>query len=126
MPRPRIPAAVAHITGAALKDPARYRPPAPVSNYLGPIGGPPGWLSEPQTNAWNELVETLPWLDRSHGGIVGIAAVLIARLRAGDASVSELNLLRLCLGQLGATPADARRVAMPVPESDDPAEEFFR
>ncbi|KFC68435.1 hypothetical protein FF80_01875 [Devosia sp. LC5] len=125
MPRPRTPIDKARATGAILNHPSRYKE-APCSTSRGePLGDPPDWLTEPQATAWRDLVGALPWLDLSHGGIVGITANLLAQLRAGDATVSAMNLLRLCLGQLGATPVDARRVTIPEPESDDPAEKYF-
>jgi hypothetical protein len=49
------------------------------------------------------------------------------RLIAGeDVGVKALGLLRQCLGQLGATPADASKVQMP-PADDvyDPASKYF-
>lgn len=127
MPRQRTPIDRARATGAILNHPSRFRDATSSAVPGEPLGHPPDWLTERQVTAWKDLADTLPWLDRSHGGIVGITANLLAQLRAGEASVSAMNLLRLCLGQLGATPVDARRVTMPPePESEDPAEAYFR
>ncbi|WP_143747778.1 hypothetical protein [Mesorhizobium temperatum] len=75
--------------------------------------------------AWQELAENVPWLNASHGGIVSITALLAGRLRTGTLSDSGANLLRLCLGQLGATPADFGKVGWAPPAKEDPAAEYF-
>lgn len=125
MPRPKTPLAKARATGAILNHPARYAVTAAASAG-DPLGPPPNWLTAAQQLAWDDLASTLPWLNRSHSGIVGITANLMAQMQDGTASISAMNLLRLCLGQLGATPADARRVAMPVAnEADDLADKYF-
>jgi hypothetical protein len=37
-----------------------------------------------------------------------------------------LNLLRLCLGQMGATPVDSAKIALPEEEDEeDPADKYF-
>lgn len=125
MARQKTPIEKARATGAILRNPARYKNETqnPGKN---PIGAPPNWLTEAQRDAWLELASDLPWLQRAHVGIVGIAATLLAKLRSNTASMSEMNLLRLCLGQLGATPVDAHRVAHPQEmDEDDPAEAYF-
>ncbi|MDF2810404.1 MAG: hypothetical protein K0S56_1435 [Microvirga sp.] len=107
------------------KNPQRYRDRhEPVVTE--PIGDPPEWLKPAAADAWNGLVPTLPWLNRSHRGIVAITAILAAQLAAGTAGVPAMNLLRLCLGQLFANPVSASKVTMPEPPVDDPADEFFR
>jgi hypothetical protein len=127
MPRPKKSALLARISGADLNHPARYKSASMAPTSVTLIGGPPSWLDAAQGMAWNELRDTLPWIEKAHTGIVGIASVLLAKLHAGTANMSEMNLLRLCLGQLGATPADARRVSMPEADKagDDPAEQCF-
>jgi len=47
------------------------------------------------------------------------AGVLIA---GEEVSVNGLNLLRLCLGQMGATPVDSSKITLP--EDKDDAEPF--
>jgi hypothetical protein len=49
-----------------------------------------------------------------------------ADLAAGCADIKMLNLLRQCLGQLGASPADASKIAMPDEDlAADPACKYF-
>ncbi|MFK4522827.1 hypothetical protein ABIF90_000808 [Bradyrhizobium japonicum] len=78
-------------------------------------------LNEQQATAWREFAGELPWLNASHRCIVGIASVLRARMQSGaEMGSKSLSLLRLCLSSLGATPADASKVAWaPAEEPDD-------
>lgn len=127
MPRPRVPRAKADVTGYSIVHKERFRNFSNRARYSDPIGDAPYWMNGDQIDAWDELVGGLPWLDLSHRGITGIAAVLLARMKAGALEVSGMNLLRLCLGQMGATPADFAKVLWTAPsEDDDPADEFFR
>lgn len=125
MPRPRKSIAQARLTGAYAKDPARYssRTEPLVTE---PLGSPPDWLTEPQRAVWLDIGKHMPWLNKSHRGITGIAAILQAKLSDGVLGLPGMNLLRMTLGQMGATPADARRVNMPSAESDDPADKYFQ
>jgi hypothetical protein len=53
----------------------------------------------------------------------GILGKLIAN---EEVSINGLNLLRLCLSQLGATPTDSSKVTLPEDEDDnDPADKYF-
>jgi len=92
-----------------------------------PRGAPPAWMSEPQREAWEMFASELPWLGYSHRGILEIACIVRARLTTGeDVGIQSLNLLRLCLGQMGATPADSSKVVTARADGTDPADEFFR
>jgi hypothetical protein len=73
------------------------------------------------------LAADLPWLNRSHRAIVSLACEILGRQIAGEeVGVKALSLLRMILGQLGATPADASKVKMPVEENeDDPSKKYF-
>lgn len=125
----RKPAALAAITGAAIKNPQRYRAADPGAD-LPPLGDPPDWLREDDEckarTAWREISSMAPWMNRSHRGITQIASLVLGRFIAGqEVGVQSMNLLRQCLGSMGLTPADARRVAMPAPPTDDPADVYF-
>ncbi|SKA31067.1 hypothetical protein SAMN05428963_113111 [Consotaella salsifontis] len=64
--------------------------------------------------AWETFVREVPWLNGSHRSFLEIAATIRGRLMVGDdVGVQALNLLRQCLGQMGATPSDASKVAIP-------------
>ena len=126
MPRPRVPKAKAVATGRVLHDPKRFQArEEPATN--GPLGDAPAWLkTQSQKDAWDEFQSEIPWLNKSHRSLVAIAATIRARVMSGeDIGVKALNLLRMCLGQLGATPTDASKVRMPVEKKDDPADKYF-
>lgn len=131
MARPRTPKAKAEITGQAAvrrtKFEGRNEP-----SVDGPLGDAPDWLKDTDTNkareAWEVIRLDIPWLNSSHRILVATASNILGRMIAGqDCGVQAMNLLRQCLGQMGATPADASKAgAKPNGESEDPADEFFR
>jgi hypothetical protein len=129
MPRPRTPLAKATATGRTLHDPKRFKNrKEPTST--GPLGPPPKWMkNECQREAWETFAHELPWLNQSHRSLVGIASEIRGKLISGDEiSVNGLNLLRLCLGQMGATPVDSSKITLPDEEDDepDPADKYFQ
>jgi hypothetical protein len=125
MARPRIPRGKAIITGAIRRNPARFRNRhEPAAS--GPLGPAPDWMAEPARQAWDGFAVEAPWLNGSHRALVEIAATIRGRMAAReDVGIQALNLLRQCLGQMGATPADASRVPMPEDDQPDPADKYF-
>ena len=124
MAMPRTPRAKAAVSGQAAKNPQRFKsrkePQAP------PLGNPPSWMSKEQKAVWAQFALELPWLNGSHRALLEIAVNVRTRLIAGqDVGVQAMNLLRQCLGQMGATPADATKVVLPDGEESDPDEAFF-
>ena len=117
MPNPRKPLAAAIASGAYAKNPQRYRGRSEplVSD---PLGAPPSWLDEHAAAAWTDFDLRLPWLNRSHRCVVEIASILQGRMARGELGVPGMNLLRIALGQLGATPADSAKVRWEEPEDD--------
>lgn len=126
MARPRTPKAKAAVTGQAAVRRKKFegRNEPVVNDEVGP---PPDWMDEKQRLAWKTMSAEIPWLNSSHRALMEIASTIRARLMSGDeVGVQALNLLRQCLGQMGATPADASKAgAKPDGESKDPADEFF-
>jgi hypothetical protein len=127
MARPRVPLQKAEATGRTLRNPGRFKnriePPCG-----GPLGKPPKWLAKPhEQEAWDTLAADLPWLNKSHRTLVALASGLLARQIAGDeVGVKALNLLRMMLGSMGATPSDASKVMMPAEKDEtDPASKYF-
>jgi hypothetical protein len=129
MPRPRTPLVKAKATGRVLHDPKRFKnrkePPS-----QGPLGKPPKWMkSATQIEAWSTFADELPWLNHSHRALAGIASDIRGKLMAGeDVSVNGLNLLRLCLSQMGATPVDASKISSPDDDDsdiEDPSKKYF-
>lgn len=127
MARPRVPFIKAETTGRVLRNPQRFKnrkePPS-----SGPLGSPPKWLkTAAQMEAWTTFGDDLPWLNRSHRTLVGVAATIQGRIIAGEeVGVKGMNLLRMILGQMGGTPADASKVKMPEEANEnDPSSKYF-
>jgi hypothetical protein len=127
MPRNRVPLAKAKATGRTLHDPKRFKDrKEPV--VKDPLGKPPKWMKNAsQVEAWQTLASEIPWLNSNHRAVMGIASQLLGKLIANEEiSVNGLNLLRLCLSQMGATPVDASKISMPDEEDEeDPAAKYF-
>lgn len=126
MPRPRKPRALADITGYSAQHPERFREKPRATVTTEPVGDPYDWLTSEAQDAWRELAGNLPWLNYSNRSILGLTAHLAGRMRLGTLPDSGMNLLRLCLGSLGATPADFAKVGWSQPTADEPGDEFFR
>jgi hypothetical protein len=127
MPRPRVPLIKAQATGRTIRNPKRFadrKEPAVTS----PLGKPPKYFKTPsQIEAWNTFADELPWLNYSHRALVSIASDIRGRQIAGeDVGVKALNLLRMMLNSMGATPSDASKVRMPDEGGpDDPSSKYF-
>jgi hypothetical protein len=128
MPRRRTPMAKAKVTGQDKNHASRFKnrkEPAVTA----PLGKPPKWMKKAtQLEAWQTFADELPWLNHSHRSLVEIASEIRGRQMAGDElSINGFNLLRLCLGQMGATPVDASKVTLPEADDDDkdPANKYF-
>lgn len=124
MGRPRKSLAAARLSGAIYKNPQRYRD--RTEPWSPPIETAPRWLKPSAAAAFERLRAELPWLQVAHTGHVAITAILLAKMEAGAASIREMNLLRICLTQLCATPVSASKIITPTDEpEDDLADEFF-
>ena len=124
MARPRTPLALARLSGSIRQHPGRFR--GRSDPQSAPLGEPPEWMSDPQRAAWHMFRCEIPWLMESDRALVEIASYLRARVRAGEeVGTPLLNLLRLCMAQMGATPADRSKVAIPDEPDDDPAAQYF-
>lgn len=85
-------------------------------------------MDEGQKAAWQTIAVEIPWLNYSHRALVEIASVVRARLASGkEVGVQAMNLLRQCLGQMGATPSDASKVGVKPDDKDeeDPSDKYF-
>jgi hypothetical protein len=79
-----------------------------------------------QIDSWQTFRTEIPWLQKSHRCLTAIACIARAELiSGGELNVRMLNLLRQTLGQMGATPADASKIALPNDEVEDPADKYF-
>ncbi len=127
MPKARIPLSKAHVSGAAAKNPQRFRgrkaPKAP------PIGAPYARMTKAQRTVWAEMSKDMPWLNRGHRVLLRLACVLTAKMdedEDGSIGVSAAHALSSILSKLGATPVDETKVAHGNDgEEEDPGEGFF-
>ena len=123
MARPRTPKAKASVTGQADKKRTRYDA-RNEPKITDPIGDPPEWIVDTDTSkaasAWRLFAREIPWLNSSHRIFVAMACKYQGRIMAGeDIGIQAMNGLRQMLGQMGATPADSSKVAIPDGEKDD-------
>ena len=127
MARPRVPKAKAKATGQDVQHAPRFEP-RKEPKVTDTVGDPPGPFKEWAIKAWNQFKDEIPWLNKSHRAVLEIACGVRSRMMAGeDVGIQALNLLRQCLGQMGATPADASKVTIPDGEEDkDPADKYLK
>jgi hypothetical protein len=88
---------------------------------------PPKWMMKAsQIEAWEAFVDELPWLNLTPC-IVGIACEMRGCIiDSEELSVNGYNLLRLCLGQMAATPVDSSKITLPDDKHDaDPSDKYF-
>ena len=124
MPRPRTPREKARITGADRNHPSRFA--RRFAPNLVPLGEASNWMNDGQRAAWKLIQREIPWLMESDRALVEIAASIRAWLMTGEeVSASALNQLRMCMAQMGATPADRSKVALPDEPDEDPTDRFF-
>ena len=69
MPKPRLPAAKAEVSGAALINAGRFADrKAPKRTRA--LGEPYKMMSEAEQAAWHEFADELPWLNSSHRALL--------------------------------------------------------
>ena len=125
MPKPRLPASKAAVSGAAIINAGRFKDrKAPKGTR--PLGEPYVSMSEPEQNAWHEFASELPWLNSSHRALVQVACRLRARLNTdADMGVNALQAYSAVLSKLAATPVDESKVSMPDGDESDPTDKYF-
>lgn len=125
MAKPRLPAAKAEATGAALVNAGRFSDrKAPKGTR--PLGNPYKSMSPEQVEAWEEFRAELPWLNSSHRALLQVACVLRARLNADhEIGVNQLQTYSAILSKLAATPVDETKVNYGDDSEEDPADAYF-
>lgn len=126
MPRPRTPVVKAQVTGAAVVHPERHRGRAEPATGR-PLGEAPDWFADGQAAVWEGFKRELPWLTEADRAVVEIAATLRFQFKTNpvEFGATKLNLLRLALAQMGATPADRSKITVPDGDEQDPDDEFY-
>lgn len=125
MARPRLPAAKAAVSGAALKDAGRFKDrKAPKGTRA--LGQPYKFMTEAEQAAWFEFANELPWLNSSHRALLQLACRLRARLNTDpDMGVNAMQAYSAVLSKLAATPVDETKVSHGDEAEADPADQFF-
>lgn len=122
MPRPRTPTAKAKLTGAAAKDPQRFRNRSnPKASGRG-IGKAPDYLPDSAKVAWGIWVKELPWLTFEDRGALEVVSIMRAHIIDGNTAelpASFFGNYRMAISCLGATPVDRSKVHVPDSEDDD-------
>lgn len=124
MARPRLPAAKAEASGAAIHDPQRFRDRKAPKNVR-PLGEPYLKMTDEQKEAWQEYRAELPWLNSSHRPLLRLACIWTAKMDDAEFGVSATQALSSILSKLGATPVDETKVNHVPEDETDPADEFF-
>lgn len=124
MARPRLPQAKAAASGAALKNPQRFRDRA-APKRTRPLGEPYARMTEIERQYWAEFAAELPWLHSGHRVLLRLTCQLAARMDSGEEmGVSASQALSSLLSKLGATPVDESKV-MHGEGDEDEDDEFF-
>lgn len=124
MARPRLPAAKAEVSGAAVVNAGRFKDrKAPKSR---PIGEPYLRMTDEQKEVWREMAAEMPWLRSHHRTLLRLACIQAARMDTdAEFGVSATQALSSILSKLGATPVDDTKVDHGEGEDEDPADQFF-
>ena len=124
MAKPRTPTKKAKVSGATLKDPARFKDRKEPANP-NPIGAPYKGMTPAQLKVWKECAENMPWLNASHRLLLRQVSILAARMETdAEVGVSAMHALSAMLSKLGATPTDESKVDHP-DGAEDPDDKFF-
>ena len=110
MPRPRLPAAKAEVSGAVAKNAGRFAD-RKSPKHMRAIGAPYTRMTDDQKVVWEECANNMPWLHAGHRLLLRQVCILSARMETDpDMGVAALQALGAALSKLGATPTDETKV----------------
>lgn len=120
--------AKAKLTGAAAKDPQRFRGRSEPQSSKQPVGAPPVYLDKEAKAVWKELVAQLGWLEREDRTALEAAALAVGQVRAmhrlGEPITGAMfSAMNTAIGKLGASPTDRGKVFQA--QEDDDQEDAF-
>ena len=124
MPRPRMPNAVADLSGAAERSPGRFA--NRTTPNLPDVGLPPDYFDDDLCKTWFRYTREIPWLDQSHRALLTTLCVVDKEIERVTTFGKKLNAglvtqHRIILSEMGATPASASKVN----HKDDADEDDF-
>lgn len=120
MARPRTPTAVAQLTGAAAKNPQRFRDRA-EPKPSGDLGDPPSFLSAREKKAWKAFAGEWSWLTADDRA----AMVALCQMRAlvedpkAEKTAALYSAYRLAINDFGGTPTSRSKVHQPKEDDED-------
>lgn len=111
------------MTGAAAKNPQRFRNRSEPKTSKKPVGAAPAHLSAQAKGVWKELAADLGWLKREDRLALEVACVALGSMRglhaAGEPVTGALiSAANTAVGKLGASPTDRGKVFQPAPDDD--------
>lgn len=125
--RPRTPTAKAKLTGAAAKDPQRYRD-RKEPDGGGPLGDAPEFLNELQKQAWYDYRLRWPWVTQADAPQLAALCKLRVKIEYGDDGdwgAATINAYRLLTSEFGGTPVSRSKIFQPKEEEKkDPFADF--
>jgi len=115
---------MAQVTGAALKNPSRFREQR-GGIHSPALGGPSAFLDAAGKACWHKFKSELPHLVEADRCIVEMACVLRSKVEAGNAHAALMSTYRGVLKELAATPASRARVKTAPPEDIGKGKNYF-
>jgi len=124
MPQNRVSTRVMEARGAFERHPERERHDPPSA---GPLGDAPDGMGDDEKALWAELEGIMPSgvTEKSDRWSFEVLVRLMAKMRSGKASGSDVSQLTSLLAKFGMTPSDRSRVAGPTAARVDPFAEFL-
>lgn len=115
MPAPRKPTSQLALSGALKRNPGRHKDRAAEAKPTAELGPKIPGLTELEAACWDRIIALCPpgVLKNSDEAIVELTARLWAAVKSGKAKAATIAQLRVCLQQLGMTPAARSLVAVP-------------
>jgi len=120
MPRQRTPTAKAELTGAADKNPQRFRDRAQPES-VGPLGDPPAFLNKREKAAWEAFRAEWGWLTfEDRAAVAGLAQMrAILEDPKEQKNAAFYTAYRLMLSEHGGTPVSRSKIYQPQGEPED-------
>ena len=115
------------MSGAAAKNPQRFRDRQSAPTPTADLGRPPKHLTPAERKTWKEIVSIIPpgVLANSDRIAVEVAARLLVRFRSGELSkASEISCLMSLLARFGMTPADRNKIGSTKPDKPKETDEW--
>lgn len=122
MGNPQTPLAKAKLTGAAAKNPQRFRHRADPTTD--PLGAAPSWLSGDAKKAWKKFAAEWPWLTKSDEAGLATLCMMRAQVEGADSAgltAAFFREYRMQISAFGGTPTTKGKIHQGgADDEDDP------